>query len=58
MGHCISHENHSLAKNMAMQEMEYSETLIQLSEATIGKKRKEKSGKTTVVGKALNVSGT
>jgi len=38
MGHYISHKNYFMAKHMAMQEMEYSESLIHFSEGTAANK--------------------
>lgn len=35
MGHYVSHENYFLAKHMAMQEMEYNESLIHCCEGTL-----------------------
>jgi hypothetical protein len=39
MGHYVSHENYFLAKHMAMQEMEYSESLIHFSEGAVANKK-------------------
>jgi hypothetical protein len=38
MGQYVSHENYFLVKHMAMQEMEYSESLIHFSEGTVENK--------------------
>lgn len=45
MGHYASHENYLMAKHMAMQEMEFSESLIHFSEGTVANKKKINVGK-------------
>ena len=39
MGHYVSHENYFLTKHMAMQEMEYSESLIHFPEGSVANKK-------------------